>query len=124
MRPLKLDRREAIASLRGHIGYVYLMEDCDAIMNGLMAEMVGAERDQKLLALGRVFQAFYRVVSILRTSPEAAQEELDKELAEKVELEGQGHESTGGLLPYQKAFLDQVEEAAKAQVVKVKGKVK
>lgn len=75
------ERRESIASLRGNRGYLFLLEDFETGVTGILAALAEAKTDSQVTRLGRLFQSVYRFQSLLKMAPERALEEIDTERA-------------------------------------------
>lgn len=80
------EKREAIASLSGHIGFQCLLEDLEHLVNEAVALTVGAETEPATLKAAKNLQALWKYYQVLKTTPESIRDEFEREQQEVMAL--------------------------------------
>jgi hypothetical protein len=108
------ERREAIASLTGHRGYRFLLEELGEGVNvELLAAMASAKTDDQLLRVARVWQVTYKFWSYLNSEPHKVRHELEHE--QQAALEEAKYQMPEGAPPFpieRQKLLEQLENIA------------
>lgn len=74
------DHREAIAALHGNLGYRLLLSDIEETFEDILSSLAGATDDEQTLRYARLFQVFYRMRTLLVTTPEKFRDEVGDDL--------------------------------------------
>lgn len=76
---LDLDSFTSIASLKGHPGWLTLMQIIGSKEESILDSMLGEESGEKLQHLARYYQAFRGIREILETAPEHFATEIERQ---------------------------------------------
>lgn len=76
------DQRDAIAALPGNLGYRLLLSDIEITFEDILANLASANTDEQVVRYGRLFQVFWKMRSLLSTTPEKFREEISEDLNE------------------------------------------
>ena len=109
MRISEQERREAIASLVGHRGYGFLLEDLDGAIESILVSLTSADTEEKVLRCARLFQVFNGWAMLLKTVPEKMKADLEEEL-EAVGKWSATSPMAPPFPPHRQALLDQIEK--------------
>jgi hypothetical protein len=74
-----LEKREAIASLPGHLGYQALLETMEGIVEDAVILTVNADTEAATLKAARNLQALFKYHNVLKTIPQNIQAEFEDE---------------------------------------------
>ena len=72
--------RDAIASLVGNRPYQLLLSEVEASIQDILGAMSLAVTNEELLFHGRLWQALFRILNYLKTTPEQFKQEIEEEI--------------------------------------------
>ena len=112
-----LERREAIASLPGHLGYQLLLETLNDLVQDAVVLVVNSETEAQTLKASRNLQALFKYFNVLSTVPQNVLTEFEEE-RKRILDEGEDMIFT----PQRRQLLEQIEKTFNAIDGQPKGK--
>lgn len=101
-----LEKREAIASLPGNLGYQLLLETLDGLVQDAVILTVNADTEAQTLKAARNLQALFKYFTVLKTVPQNVLAEFEEE-RKRILDEGEDMIFT----PQRRQLLEQIEKS-------------
>ena len=112
------ERREAVASLPGNLGYQALLEDLEHLVNEAVALTVGASTEAATLKAARNLQALWKYFEIMKTGPENIRAEFERERFEIVEMDQNLDPYAPPFPQHRQQMLNEIEQTVKPKRTK------